>query len=334
MMKKLHDLGFKVMLWTTPFVHRTSKNYRELAAKGLLVKDRKTGKPAGIKWWNGVSGVLDLTNPGAAAWYKKQLTRLVEEYGADGFKFDAGDSSFYKSNTLAHDRNANGNDQSEAFARIGLDYPLNEYRACWKMGGRPLGQRLRDKRYSYAPIRELIPGMCMLGIMGHPFACPDMIGGGEYKSFKNVKASGNFDQELIVRSAQTHALMPMMQFSVAPWRILDKKHLAIVKKAAELHTGFAGEYIRLARKAAGTGEPIIRYMEYEFPHQGFLGVKDQFMIGKDLLVAPVMHQGARKRKIKFPKGTWKGDDGSVVEGPKEIEVDAPLERLPYYRKKK
>ena len=333
MMRTLHGLGFKVMLWTTPFVHKTSRNYKMLAEKGFLVRDKKTGRPAAIRWWNGSSGALDLTNPGAVKWYKQQLTRLVEEYGADGFKFDAGDSRFYKKNVTAFKTGATGNDQSEAFARIGLDYTLNEYRACWKMGGQHLGQRLRDKKYSYEPIRELIPGMCMLGIMGHPFACPDMIGGGEYKSFMNVKASGNFDQELIVRSAQTHALMPMMQFSVAPWRILDKRHLAIVRKAAQLHTKFADTYLRLAREAARTGEPIIRYMEYEFPSQGFLKVKDQFMIGKDLLVAPVMDKDARKRTIRFPAGTWQGDDGSVVEGPRTVEVDAPLDRLSYYRRK-
>lgn len=58
-----------------------------------------------------------------------------------------------------------------------------------------------------------------------------MIGGGEFGSFLDIDTD-NFDQELIVRSCQIHAFMPMMQFSVAPWRILDREHLDICCKFA------------------------------------------------------------------------------------------------------
>ena len=237
-------------------------------------------------------------------------------------------------NLTSYDKNATGNDHSEAYAKIGLDYPLNEFRACWKMGGHPLGQRLYDKDYSYKAMTELIPSMCQLGLLGHAFTCPDMIGGGLIGAFKEVRKTGNFDQELIVRATQVHALMPMMQFSVAPWRILDKKHLQMVKDATALHTKNADEFVRLAKEAAKTGEPIVRYMEYEFPHQGFEQVKDQFMIGKALLVAPVVAKETYKRKIMFPVGKWLGDDGSIVVGPKTVEVDVPINRLPHYKKQK
>ena len=43
--------------------------------------------------------------------------------------------------------------------RLGLDYPLNEYRATWKMGGQPLAQRLRHKNHDWADRRKLIPGI-------------------------------------------------------------------------------------------------------------------------------------------------------------------------------
>ena len=47
------------------------------------------------------------------------------------------------------------NRHTEAFAEIGLDYPLNEYRATWKMGGQPLAQRLRDKEHTWEDLRKL-----------------------------------------------------------------------------------------------------------------------------------------------------------------------------------
>ena len=73
--------------------------------------------------------------------------------------------------------------------------------------------------------------MLVEGIMGYPFSCPDMIGGGQFKSFLDGAV---IDQELVVRSTQCPALMPMMLFSVALWRILNEANLEAVKKAIDI----------------------------------------------------------------------------------------------------
>jgi alpha-glucosidase (family GH31 glycosyl hydrolase) len=124
----------------------------------------------------------------------------------------------------------------------------------------------------------------------------------------------------------------MMQFSAAPWRVLDEEHLQYCVEAARLHARFGPEIVELARQAAVSGEPILRHMAYEFPEEGLETVQDQFMLGGSLLVAPVVEKGARARKVAFPAGTWEGDDGSIVVGPATREIDVPLSRLPYYRK--
>ncbi|HSR19211.1 MAG TPA: TIM-barrel domain-containing protein, partial [Ignavibacteriaceae bacterium] len=123
------------------------------------------------------------------------------------------------------------------------------------MGGQPLAQRLRDKRHDWEDLKLLIPGIIAQGLMGYQFTCPDMIGGGEYGSFINLET---IDEELIVRSAQCSVLMPMMQFSVAPWRILSKQNLKICREMAELHKKFGDEILKLAKESAITGEPIVR----------------------------------------------------------------------------
>lgn len=331
MIARLHQQGFRIMFWICPFVSPDSPEFRELQQKGYLIKKKGTNQPAIIPWWNGYSACYDLSNPKAAAHFKEQLRKMQTTYGADGFKFDAGDINHYNDPGLEFfDKTATSVDMCEYWAKIGLDFPFNEYRAGWKMGGEALVQRLGDKDYSWNAIRLLIPDMLAAGLMGYAYTCPDMIGGGQFGSFLGVDQT-KLDQELIVRSCQVHALMPMMQFSVAPWRILDEKHLAICREYAHLHEQMGSYILELARQAARTGEPIIRHMEYVFPHQGFIDCKDQFMLGDKYLVAPILTK-EHTRKIVLPKGQWKDETGKKFKGPQTIEVNVPLERLPRFEK--
>ncbi|MEH7272234.1 glycoside hydrolase family 31 protein [Neobacillus vireti] len=331
MVQKLHDLGFKVMLWTCPFISPDSANYRHLVKKDFLIKNHD-GTPAIREWWNGYSAVLDLTNSEAVAWYQAQLDYLMNEYKVDGFKFDAGDPVYYCDDDQCA-KPILANEQAECFAKLGKRYSLNEFRACWKMAGEPIGQRLCDKLHSWdtSGLGSLIPNGLAQGLMGYAFTCPDMIGGGEYQNF--LTNADHLNQELFVRYAQCSALFPMMQFSAAPWRVLSKENNQLCIEMAQLHAQFGEEIVQLAKQAATTGEPIIRHMEYSFPHQGFLKTVDQFMLGDDVLVAPVIVKGLYEKTIRFPAGTWQGDDGSIVEGPCTKTVNAPLSRLPWYRKK-
>jgi alpha-glucosidase (family GH31 glycosyl hydrolase) len=156
-----------------------------------------------------------------------------------------------------------------------------------------------------------------------------MIGGGDHVDFLG---SVQIDAELFVRYAQCAALFPMMQFSTAPWRVLDRRQLDYCRRAVQLHMRLAPEIVALADRAARTGEPIIRHLAYVIPAGGYEDVHDQFMLGDTILAAPVLEQGATTRPVFFPPGRWRGDDGSLVTGPCRREVSAPLARVPWYRK--
>lgn len=326
MMDTLHAMGFKVMLWICPFVSPDCDVYRMLKQNGMLLRDR-TGRPAIVRWWNGASGLLDLSDPETGVWFKEQLNYLQTRYGVDGFKFDAGDPVFYKE--LVSHGNATPNDHCELFARIGLDYPLNEYRAMWKMAGQPLVNRLRDKFHTWEDVQKLIPHILVQGMVGYNFTCPDMVGGGDYSSFL---PGSDLDQDLIVRSAQAHALMPMMQFSVAPWRILDERYFKAVQRAVEIRKEYTALIMELANESAITGEPIVRSLEYEFPHRGYDAINDQFLLGDQILVAPLLEPGEGKRKVLIPEGKWKGRNGELIRGPQSLNVEVGLDEIPIYKR--
>lgn len=328
MIAELKKLGFRVMLWVVPFITADTPVFRKLAARGALLRDAR-GAIAIRRWWNGHSAVLDLSHPEAINWIRAQLDGLRRDFCVDGFKFDAGDFYAYRADDQAHGSAAPA-DQCEAWARLGAEYAFNEFRACWRMGGQPLVQRLWDKAHSWHEngLAALIPNSIAQGLLGHAFICPDMIGGGEYQDF--AANSDKLDQELIVRMAQCSALMPMMQFSAAPWRILDARHLDHCREAAELHRQHATRFWRLAQAAARTGEPILRALTYEYPKSGYDRITDQFMIGSDLLVAPVLQRGAVSRRIVLPVGRWLDDQGITHVGPSTFETPVTLSRLPHY----
>lgn len=330
MVDKLHDMGFKVMLWTCPFISCDSIEYRYLRDKKCLVFD-KNGNPSIKQWWDGFSAVLDFTNPDAVDWFDNQNEKLINDYNIDGFKLDAGDAYFYSDDDVTFaPTDANG--QSELWARFGLRYEFNEYRACFKCGGEALAQRLCDKQHSWGKsgIASLVPSMLADGIIGHPYTCPDMIGGGEYLNF--MENSDKLDQELFVRYAQCAALMPMMQYSAAPWRVLSEDNFRICKEMSWLHTQYADLISKLVSNAEKTGEPIVRYMDYVFPNEGLEKVIDQFMLGDEILIAPVIQKGVFEREVAFPKGIWCSEDGTKIAGGCKVMVKAPLNKLPVFRK--
>ena len=331
MMKRLKELGFKVMLWVCPFISADSPNYRLLRNRpGWLLKDAQD-RPAILEWWDGYSVHLDLTNPEAMAWLRGELSRLQSDYGVDGFKFDAGDTLHYKSGPTSTG-NASPTGFTELWAKFGLEYPYNELRAGWKCSGQPIVQRLADRSplWDKSGLASLIPNGLAMGMIGHPFVCPDMIGGGDYIHFN---APGyKVDEELFVRSAQVSALFPMMQFSCAPWRVLSERGKQLCLAAAQLHQRFGNLILEEAKKSAATGEPMARSLEYEYPNSGYATVTDQFMLGRDVLVAPMLSPGATTRLVRIPPGQWMDDLGTSITGPAEVEITVPLERIPHWRR--
>ena len=351
MVDKLHGMGFKVLLWVCPFVSMDTPAYRRIAwgrnpndvngyptRGGFLVSSLENGwdaipPPAAIDWWNGKSALLDFTHPNAVAWFGEQLDRLVDDYGVDGFKFDGGGIGFYSggeggaANLFANDPSVSPAAQSALYGGFAIKYKGSEYRNGFGFAGKPVIMRLHDKQHSWDALRRLAPDMIAAGFVGCPFICPDMIGGGEWTAFL---PGAPFDAELFIRSAQVHALCPMMQISASPWRVLDAEHQKIFKSAVELRQRFAPRFVQLAKTSAKTGEPMMRNLEYNYPGLGYADIKDEFMMGDSLLVAPMLWKGAASRKVVLPPGRWRADDGSIVSGPCETIVATPLERLPYF----
>ena len=339
MVEKLHKMGFKVLLWMCPFVSMDSPAFRLLEfgvspdtvkpqPKGGFVTSGTTGRAAAIEWWNGRSALLDLSHPNGNRWIRGVLDGLCRDFGIDAFKFDGGGLGDY-AGVKACDPTLDLAGQNARYAGLALAYPGSECRCVFGFAGKPIVMRLHDKEHSWAALQRLVPDMLAAGLIGYPFICPDMIGGGEFRSFM---LGAPFSQELFVRSAQVQALSPMMQISASPWRVLDVEHQQVFLAAVRLRQAHAAEFVALAKHAAKDGEPMMRTLEYAYPGCGYARVTDEFLMGEELLVAPVVEKGAKTRKVLVPPGRWLGDDGKEVVGPVEIVVETPLARLPHFKR--
>lgn len=336
---RINAQGWIPLIWTAHFVSPDSREYKKLRyhpklnGLDLLAYRKQPGsKQAGVvRWWSGISCVYDLTKPAANAYYAQTLKDFAAQYGIRGFKFDAGDPRMFEEDMRFFDESARGVDYTRLYAELAArEFPYHEIRVSWKCGGLPLVTRLNDRPHTWEAQRTVIPQIVTAGLLGCPYSLGDMVGGGLEVSFVGTK----LDEKLVVRSAALHALMPMMQFSLAPWRHLSPENVKLCRDFVDLRQSYVPTIMKLVREAAETGAPIVRTMEYEFPDETFTRSTRQFMLGADLLVAPVLEPDD-STLVELPKGRWVDDLGAEHVGPKTLELkDVPLARLPRYRKVK
>ncbi|MBO0685631.1 MAG: hypothetical protein J2P45_20940, partial [Candidatus Dormibacteraeota bacterium] len=145
-------------------------------------------------------------------------------------------------------------------------------------------------------------------------------------------------EELLIRWIQLGALLPVMRaksagvaipISERP-QIWDSSILPHWRRWASLHTRLNPYLMAAAREYVETGMPVMRHLVLTHPEDEVAaGLEDQYLLGPDLLVAPVLEEGARSRRLYLPGGRWADAwTGTVHEGPAWLEVAAPLDLAP------
>ena len=140
-----------------------------------------------------------------------------------------------------------------------------------------------------------------------------------------------FDEELFVRYCQVAAMFPMMQFSRAPWKVLSENNQKICLDAVGLHGDLAEYIIQTAKRCAASGEPMIRNLEYAYPHSGYATVNDEFLLGEDILVAPQLKKSMSTRQVVIPDGIWEDAAGKKYRKG-NYTVDTPITVIPVFKR--
>ncbi len=355
---ELKQRGIRPMLYFRAFVGEDTIGtddpaaYDEAIAKGY-VATRADGDPyTWISNFSALGAQIDFTNPDAVAWWQRRIKAGLR-LGADGFMQDFGeqvidDMHFADGSTgktmhnrlvvLFHKATRDAVREFERnhpgrkifyFNRAG--YSGSPGSAKYEFANFP-GDETTDWTRS-AGLASLTPDMLNRGV-GGAYGFTTDIGG-----FFDVGPYEPTTKELFIRWTQWAALSPMFRLhgSVGagphmPWTY-DNATLRRYKRLSELHDRAVPLIHELWKQAHETGMPIARPLWLQFPGDAEAAKQDQqWMLGPDLLVAPVVTEGASERRVYFPKGCWRDRGGEEFRGPGYETVPAPLETLPFFKR--
>lgn len=329
MIDKLHDLGFEVNTWIIPFITEGAEAFA-VALENKYVVQTQEGAPYKIRWWQGDGYLLDVTNPVALDWFLVSLRELQRDTGLDGFKFDAGEAVFLPEDAVTFESIERNEYTRRYIEFVGQHFPWSDVRSGWRNESTPVLFRQWDKASTWRldnGLHSVITGALSLSLSGYPLFLPDMIGGNAY--------SQQPSEELMIRWAQVNALMPGMQFSLAPWDF-GEQATQLCRRYTVLHQEFASFIIELLGDTIHSGDPVVRPMFWAEPspplRTDVFAIDDQFMLGDRFVVAPIVAQGLRQRDIFLPSGRWKDYWADTIhDGPITVEnYPVPLDKLPIF----
>ncbi|KAJ0175335.1 hypothetical protein K1T71_009476 [Dendrolimus kikuchii] len=330
--RALKAKGFRVTLWTHPFINKGCEPWYTIAKKNGFLVTSEYGSVE-TSWWNDngtTTAYIDFTNPRARQWYLSRLQMLRKAYGLDSFKFDGGESSWSPQIPILK---GNVRDQPgvitagyvRAVAQFG---PMVEVRTGYRTQDLPIFVRMTDKDTYWTfenGLPTLVTTLLQMNMNGYPLVLPDMIGGNGYTEPPS--------KELFIRWLQANVFMPSMQFSYAPWDF-DQETIEISKKFVALHAKYALEIIKACEKAATDGSPVNPPIWWIAPNDtATYDIWDEFLLGESILVAPVLERHARSRDVYLPAGDWfaQGNPNLKLKGGDWIRnYPAPLDTLPYF----
>lgn len=332
MFAALAKKGFAVSLWINPYLPEGGELYRYAEQQGFLVRSL-TGSWARLEFGQPV-GIVDFTSPEASSWWQGLIEELLRD-GAATVKADYADR--IPEDALFADGRS-GREMHHIYLHLFAEaaasavQTVHGHGVIWRRPGYIGTQRFPiswagDTQVSWEGMRGCLRGGLSAALAGEAFWSHD-IGG-----FCGPQP----DPELYIRWMQWGMLSPCTRFHGTsprePWHY-GSEALAITRHYARLRQRLLPYLKECAELAQKEGLPILRPMVLEFQDEpGMSAIEDQYMLGPQLLVAPILQAGQRERWVYLPQGAWRAlEDATkqIYEGGRYIKAEAPLERLPLF----
>ena len=350
MMRKLARQGFHTVCIVDPGVKNEAKFdvLRRGRKVDAFVKDRSGKRDFVGQVWPGVSRFPDFLNAATRRWWGREQGRL-SRLGAAGFWNDMNEPANFARpdktlDPLARHRTDHGprrhtevhNLYGREMARASREgalaarpnhRPFVITRAGWAGVQRHAIVWTGDNSSSWQHFEDSIQMLLNLGLSGVPFCGCDAGG-----------FLDNCTPELFIRWMQCAVFTPFVRghsntgtIDHEPWAFGPAAE-TIIRRYLELRYQLLPYLQSLVIEATRTGAPIMRPLLWQYQDDPIAsGIADQFLLGHDLLVAPITRQGMVARSVYLPAGGWFDFwSGERVAGGQLVVAHAPIHTLPLY----
>ena len=341
--------------WVHPFINHNADDFGNALLESRFLPGfsrDESNSVSLVKWWQGHGAVIDFINANTSQWQSQRLEEFVTNNHLTSLKFDAGEFTYLPHCVYIHGLNNNPAVFTQSYVEFVANQSYSsraEVRVGYFTQEHSILVRLLDRNSVWGTdngLKSVLNAVLSLGLAGYGFILPDMVGGNGATA-SDLSSTELPSIGLFTRWLQLNTFFPFGQFSIGPWRYNNNELMNHVRDMMSLHTSLSNDYfIPLASHVINWGNPIIRPLWWlgtaERQDSPIWTIDDQFLIGNELLVAPVLEEGARKRSVYFPVGTsWvpvKPDSAVAVcqphkcSGGTTVDFDVGIYDVLYFKK--
>lgn len=338
MIGQLKERGFRLMVIEEPYLTTHSHNYPEALAEGYLAK-HYDGSVYTFPFWPGECALVDFSHPAARAWWTTKHQPLLE-LGIAGWWTDLNEPAKHHEDMQHYGGPASAVHNVAALSMHQAVFDAHQHYApqqrifILSRSAFPGSQRYGvglwsgDVDMTFASLRKQVAVGLNVGLTGISMWGTDIGGFG---------FAGKCTPELYVRWFQFGSFCPVFRAHGdqrelrEPWQFGPEVE-AICRTYIELRYRLLPYIYTALHTACTTGMPLMRPLVLAFPTDPHvLNLSDEYLFGPDILVAPILDEGATQRELYLPAGGWIDFwTDTVYEGPRCLTVSAPLDTLPLF----
>lgn len=310
----LHRRGFKVVFTFQPFISTDSRNFADVVDKKFLIYERLSERtiPALTRYKSSPSsGVIDVTNNDSIPWLVDKLKLIVKNYQIDSFYIDYG-TAYNMPHYYQCSKSLINPDQYKSLftAAIVDQLPIFGVSGAVAVPKPPAFLGLPPVNSSWQGLQSIVTSALSYGVIGFPFIMPGPVGG-DYLlppgnlstiiSYRSLPQPPLPEMELFIRWLQLATFLPSIRYSHLP---SEYKSNFVTEVAKDLTSVRQKIVITVMKKyvndAFNEGVPLVRPLwMVDINDPSCLIVNDEFAIGEELIVAPILTKGQTKREGRF-----------------------------------